>query len=163
MRIILIFLISLLTTQLLVAQTVNDVNRFVSTELNGSARYTSMAGAFGALGGDLTAISFNPASSSVFLHSELGASISYKNKVSQSTYFNSNRSLENDDIQLDHFGSVFVFNNSDKESSWSRISAGINFHKIIQFNQKASVNGNNVNGIDQYFLCLLYTSDAADE
>ena len=35
MRIILIFLISLLTTQLLVAQTVNDVNRFVSTELNG--------------------------------------------------------------------------------------------------------------------------------
>ncbi|MDC1216521.1 hypothetical protein N8131_00180 [Flavobacteriaceae bacterium] len=152
MRIILIFLISLLATQLLVAQTVNDVNRFVSTELNGSARYTSMAGAFGALGGDLTAISFNPASSSVFLHSELGASISYKNKVSQSTYFNSNRSLENDDIQLDHFGSVFVFNNSDKESSWSRISAGINFHKIIQFNQKASVNGNNVNGIDQYFL-----------
>lgn len=72
MRIILIFLISLLTTQLLVAQTVNDVDRFVSTELNGSARYTSMAGAFGALGGDLTAISFNPASSSVFLHSELG-------------------------------------------------------------------------------------------
>ena len=61
-----------------VAQNVNDVNRFLTTELNGSARYTSMAGAFGALGGDLTALSFNPASSSVFLNSEFGASVNYK-------------------------------------------------------------------------------------
>ena len=57
---------ALIISQLLVAQTLNDVIYLTQSGLNGSARYTSMAGAFGALGGDLTAISDNPASSSVF-------------------------------------------------------------------------------------------------
>ena len=91
-----------------VAQNVNDVNRFLTTELNGSARYTSMAGAFGALGGDLTALSFNPASSSVFLNSEFGASVNYKNKLTKGTYFGTSTNRENDELSLDHFGAVFV-------------------------------------------------------
>ena len=134
-----------------VAQNVNDVNRFLTTELNGSARYTSMAGAFGALGGDLTALSFNPASSSVFLNSEFGASINYKNKLTKGTYFGTSTNRENDDLSLDHFGAVFVFNNKNTESPWSRVSVGINLHKIATYDQKASINGTNTNGIDQYF------------
>ena len=88
MRITNYLIASLLISQLSVAQTLNDFTRLVSSDLNGSARYTSMAGAFGALGGDLTAISFNPASSSVFLHSELGLSANYKNKLTESAYLN---------------------------------------------------------------------------
>ena len=72
MRNFYILLIALMFIQLSVSQTVNDVTVFLSEELNGSARYNSMAGAFGALGGDLTAVSMNPAGSSVFLHSEFG-------------------------------------------------------------------------------------------
>jgi len=41
---------ALLFMQISVSQTVNDVTVFLSEELNGSARYNSMAGAFGALG-----------------------------------------------------------------------------------------------------------------
>ena len=58
----------LLIMQHAVSQTVKDVTYFLGSELNGSARYNGMAGAFGALGGDLSAISINPAGSSVFLH-----------------------------------------------------------------------------------------------
>ena len=137
--------------QVTVAQNINDVNRFLTTELNGSARYTSMAGAFGALGGDLTALSFNPASSSVFLNSEFGASVNYKNKFTKGTYFGTSTNRENDDLSLDHFGAVFVFNNKNTESPWSRVSVGINLHKIATYDQKASINGTNTNGIDQYF------------
>ena len=151
MRYLTILIGSLLMIQVTVAQNVNDVNRFLSTELNGSARYTSMAGAFGALGGDLTALSFNPASSSVFLNSEFGASINYKNKLTKGTYFGTSTNRENDDLSLDHFGAVFVFNNKNTESPWSRVSVGINLHKIATYDQKASVNGTNTNGIDQYF------------
>ena len=151
MRYLTILIGSLLMIQVTVAQNVNDVNRFLSTELNGSARYTSMAGAFGALGGDLTALSFNPASSSVFLNSEFGASINYKNKLTKGTYFGTSTNRENDDLSLDHFGAVFVFNNKNTESPWSRVSVGINLHKIATYDQKATVNGTNTNGIDQYF------------
>ena len=151
MRYLTILIGSLLMMEMSVAQNVNDVNRFLTTELNGSARYTSMAGAFGALGGDLTALSFNPASSSVFLNSEFGASVNYKNKLTKGTYFGTSTNRENDDLSLDHFGAVFVFNNKNTESPWSRVSVGINLHKIATYDQKASINGTNTNGIDQYF------------
>ena len=151
MRYLTILIGSLILMQVTVAQNVNDVNRFLTTELNGSARYTSMAGAFGALGGDLTALSFNPASSSVFLNSEFGASVNYKNKLTKGTYFGTSTNRENDDLSLDHFGAVFVFNNKNTESPWSRVSVGINLHKIATYDQKASINGTNTNGIDQYF------------
>ena len=141
----------LLITQNTVAQNINDISRFLSTDLNGSARHTSMAGAFGALGGDLTSISYNPASSSVFLNSEFGASINYKNKRTNGTYFGTSEIRENDAISLDHFGAVFVFNNNNIESPWSRISLGINFHKIVTYDQNAFLGGNSSNGIDKYF------------
>ena len=57
---------ALFMSQFLAAQTLNDVSYLTRSGLYGSARYTSMAGAFGALGGDLSAINVNPAGSAVF-------------------------------------------------------------------------------------------------
>ena len=138
--------------QYTVSQGVNDISQLLSSELNGSSRYTSMGGAFGALGGDLTAISYNPASSSVFLHSEIGSSFNFKNNSTEGRYFGTTRKGENKSINLDHFGAVIVLNNNIPESSWTKISFGINLHKIINFDQNASLYGSNSNGIDLFFL-----------
>lgn len=48
------------------AQNVVDAARFGSTEINGTARYRSMAGAFGALGGDPSCMSDNPAGLGIY-------------------------------------------------------------------------------------------------
>ena len=56
--------------QLSISQTYEDVLRYNSFNHEGTSRFNSMGGAFGALGGDLSAISINPASSSVFLDSD---------------------------------------------------------------------------------------------
>ena len=53
------------------AQSLNDALRYSQTSLAGSARFNALSGAFGSLGGELSAISINPAGSSVFLSSEL--------------------------------------------------------------------------------------------
>ena len=37
---------------LLMAQTEFDASKFIQSDINGTARYVGMAGAFGALGGD---------------------------------------------------------------------------------------------------------------
>ena len=42
---------------------------FSKNDDNGSARFTSMSGAFGALGGDVSALSINPAGIAVFQNS----------------------------------------------------------------------------------------------
>src|SRR6056300_376434 len=48
------------------AQNINDVLRYSLEETQGTARYQAMSGAFGALGGELSALGINPAGSAVF-------------------------------------------------------------------------------------------------
>lgn len=147
-RLIVFFFIS----QLTVSQTINDVNYFLGSELNGTARYNSMAGAFGALGGDLTSISINPAGSSVFLYSEIGGTLTQNTKVVESNYFGNLVSKTGNNQKFDQVGAVFVFNNSDIESPWTRVSVGINSHRVSKFDQNSRVKGFNSTGVDNYFL-----------
>ena len=57
------------------SQSVYDIVKYSTTELNGSARYQALGGAFGALGGDLSSISNNPAGSTIFNYNEGSATI----------------------------------------------------------------------------------------
>ena len=59
-------------------QDINDAINYSFENQIGNSRFTSMSGAFGALGGNLSAISINPASSSVFEVSRFGGSIALK-------------------------------------------------------------------------------------
>lgn len=62
-----LFAISLSATMAsAVAQNVVDAGRFSTTDIAGTARYRSMAGAFGALGGDPTCMIDNPAGIAVY-------------------------------------------------------------------------------------------------
>ncbi len=136
----------------IIAQTLNDVNYLTQNSLSGSARYTSMAGAFGALGGDLSAVSDNPAGSSIFLNTEVGGSINFQSKNTNGIYFDTTESLQKENFYFDQIGAVFVFNNTDTKSSWSRISAAINVNRISNYDQEASISGNGRNSIAEYFL-----------
>lgn len=57
------------------AQTEYDALKLTQTELSGSARYMAMGGAFGALGGDATALKDNPAGLGVYRSSEIALSL----------------------------------------------------------------------------------------
>lgn len=142
----------LIVSQFTVSQTINDLVYLTKNDLSGTARYTSMGGAFGALGGDLTAIINNPASSSVFLNTEMGASINLQSRLNEGQFFGEFKSTNEDSFHFDQFGVVFVFNNTDEKNPWSRISAAINVNRIANFNQKASLTGNNNKSIADYFL-----------
>ena len=58
------------------AQDISDAVRFAQENLNGTARFRSMGGAFGALGGDFSSININPAGSVVFANSQVGFTVS---------------------------------------------------------------------------------------
>ena len=47
-------------------QDISDAVRYSTETTLGTARFKSMSGAFGALGGDLSAVSVNPAGSAIF-------------------------------------------------------------------------------------------------
>ena len=75
-----IFLIALGASYITYAQTLsyNDIGvLFTKENIDGTARFNAMSGAFGALGGDMSAIESNPAGAAVFLKSELSFSLDF--------------------------------------------------------------------------------------
>jgi len=64
-------LLALLNGTFLIAQTEFDALKYVQPDINGTAKYMSMAGAFGALGGDASAIKDNAASLGIYRNSEV--------------------------------------------------------------------------------------------
>ena len=60
---------------LIYSQDITDAINWSIENESGNARYSAMGGAFGALGGNLSAISSNPASGAVFELSRFGGSL----------------------------------------------------------------------------------------
>ena len=86
----------LLNCTLITAQTEFDAQKLVQTDINGTARYMSMAGAFGALGGDASAIKDNPAGLGIYRTSEITGTLNglTQNSTSNWKYLN-NGALNN--------------------------------------------------------------------
>ena len=129
------------------AQNLDDVFRLNEYYHNGSARFNSMGGAFGALGGDLSAISINPAGSSVFIDSEIGFTLGYSENSILNNFNNSVSNSNLDTYSINQLGAVLVYGNRE-----SKLSLGYNFHRLNDYNISFNLNGENNRGLDNYFL-----------
>lgn len=138
-----------LTTQ---AQDINDALRYSQTNINGTARFRAMGGAFSALGGDLSAISINPASSAVFINNQFGFTLSNYSLNNKSDYMGTKSSRTHNNFDLNQIGAVFVFENDDEESGWKKFTIGINYDSQNSHTNKTFSKGFNTTSIDQFFL-----------
>lgn len=84
----------LLNCSFLMAQTEFDALKLIQPDINGTARYMGMAGAFGALGGDPSAIKDNPAGLGIYRTSEMTGTLDVMMQNSNSTW-NNTSSLDN--------------------------------------------------------------------
>lgn len=133
------------------AQDLRDAYRYSSDELNGTARFMAMSGAFGALGGDISAISINPASSAVLLSSAASVSLNYRNLAANTNYFGGTFKTDNNDFNLGNLGGALVFNTSEK-SNWRKFAIGLNYNTTQNFEENYLISGTSSNSIDSYFL-----------
>lgn len=132
-------------------QTLQDVLRFSTSDINGTARYTAMGGAFGALGGDFSALTHNPAASSVFEYTQFGVTTNMIRNKNKTNYFGRNYHTNHIDLEFDQAGFAFVLKNTE-ESPWTKISFAFNYQKTANFDDTFEAEGYNQNGIDNYFL-----------
>ncbi len=120
----------------------NDIGVLFSTEnINGTARYNAMSGAFGALGGDLSSIETNPAGAAVFLKSEFSASLNIRNTKTTSSFYGTSELTDNDYTNLSQAGGVFVFDTSHN-SDWTSFALGFNYSIANDFDGLWQANGN---------------------
>lgn len=135
------------------AQTINDALRYSQTNPLGTARFRAMSGAFGALGGDLSAISANPASSVVFANNQVGFTLSNYNLKNDANYFGTNNFDSFNSFEVNQAGGVFVFENSRENSDWKKFAVAINYENQNNFDDSVYFSGYNpTNSIDDYFL-----------
>ena len=64
-----------------------DAFKYSQTELNGTARYLGMGGAFGALGGDISAMNTNPAGLAIYKSSEVVTTLSLSSASAKTAWF----------------------------------------------------------------------------
>lgn len=134
------------------AQDITDAVRYSTEELSGTARFRAMSGAFGALGGDLSAIGVNPAGSAVYLNSSSTVTLSYNKRENNTRYFNGLTSNNSTQVDFDQAGAVLVFNSMDPENNWNKFTLGINYSKTNNFDNNFLARGQSSTSIDQYFL-----------
>jgi hypothetical protein len=112
------------------AQATFDVLKMSETELNGTSRYMSMAGAFGALGGDVSAISQNPGGIGVYRSSDISATMNLnflssktaEDKLSDTKFWFNN---------VGYVGSMKIDNDFFRYFNW-----GFSFNRINSFQRR---------------------------
>jgi len=121
----------------------NDIGvQFSKENINGTARFNAMSGAFGALGGDLSALETNPAGAAVFLKSEFTLTFGTNNMETTSNYYGNIQFSESNNADITQSGGVFVFNTYSRNSNWGKIALGFNYSLANDFENFWIANGN---------------------
>ena len=135
------------------SQNITDAMRYAQDNLNGTARYRAMGGAFGALGGDLSALNVNPAGSAVFANNQFSFTLNNYGTKNNSEYFGTKTTKDISSFDLNQAGAVFVFNNKSNKGDWRKFTVGVNYENTNNFdNSLFSAGTNPTNSIDNYFL-----------
>ena len=125
---------------------------FASGEIQGTARFKAMAGAFGALGADISGVSVNPAGAAVFNASHGVLSGSFKNQKIDVYYGNGSAKNSSTNIDLNQIGAAFVFKNYKRDTPWKKFVLSIFYERLEDFNSNFSIQANTSNSIGSYFL-----------
>ena len=119
---------------------------FSQNDGNGSARFVAMGGAFGALGGDITSMTINPAGISVFKGSHASVSFQSRSTDYGTTYGDPTLTRNSVITQEDYFrfssaGAVFTFKDTNSDD-WSKFGLGINYRVLTDFDNTFIADGN---------------------
>ena len=125
------------------AQNEMDAYRYSKNDLTGTARSVSMGGAFGALGGDISGISINPAGIGVYQTSEIVTTLNFQNSKVQ-TEMNAGKIDESKfKVNFDNLAFVSVFPLFDNDVVRS-INIGFSYNRLKNFDRKYNAIGNNL-------------------
>lgn len=135
------------------SQDISDAMRYAQDNVNGTARFRAMSGAFGALGGDFSSLNVNPAGSAIFNNNQVAFSLNNYNTKNKSTYFGTNNTETNSAVDLNQAGAAFVFKNGDEKSDWKKLTLALNYENTNNYDNSIYYSGTNpTNSVANYFL-----------
>lgn len=152
MKKLLLLFIGVISMPIIYAQDITDAIRYSSDNIEGTARFKSMSGAFGALGGDMSAVSINPAGSAIFNFSHTSLSVTSYNSDNVTKYYNGVNTNSNSNFDFNQAGAAFVFNNRNNNTPWGKFVLGIAYEQTQNYDDDFYAFGTSTNSIDGFFL-----------
>jgi long-subunit fatty acid transport protein len=116
-----------------------DAFRLSGTDLSGTARGQAMGGAFGALGGDITGISINPAGIGVYRSSEVSTTLSLNSTNIKTQWKNTTNNKDHLKFNFDNVSYVGYY--PVGKSSLQSVNFGFSYNKKKNFNRDYSASG----------------------
>lgn len=140
------------------AQNAYDAERVLGSELNGTARYVGMGGAMGALGGDMSVMSTNPAGIGIFRSNDFSVSFGMNNTGTESQFNGTTMKEDKTRASFDQIGLVYTYKVGNT-TSLRYVNFGFNYHKSKNFNRLFSAGGQ-LDGLSQSWQLAQQMSNA---
>lgn len=123
----------MLLPSFLFAQSAFDGAKVAENDMKGTARFMSMAGSFGALGGDLSTLSQNPGGIGVYRNSEIGFTLDLDIQSVTAKALGSSTTQDQTKFLLNNIGGVATFRLNS--SACPNINIGFTYNKAASFNR----------------------------
>ncbi len=134
----------ILCSFLSVAQNESDALRYSQLGFGGTARFNAMGGAFGALGADISALSFNPAGIAMYKRTEFTFTPSIYNINTKSSFNGSGSSDSKLNFNFGNIGIVTSYTRPDSdEPGWKNTNFAFGYNRTANFNNNISIQGDN--------------------
>ena len=114
---------------------------FSQNEHNGSARYMAMGGAFGALGGDVTALAINPAGVAVFTGNHASVGFQTRSTEYLTNYYGNLSTSQNEYFDISSAGAVLSIDDIGS-NDWTKFALGVNYRILADFDNSFVARGN---------------------
>lgn len=146
----------------MMAQTAIDAYQMSRYDLRGTARYMSMGGAFGALGGDLSTLNNNPGGIGLYRKSEIGVTMDIDMQSAKATSNTGSVNTDQTKVTVPNFGYIGSFYTGSETMPY--FQWGFSYGRINSFDRhyrggSSAVNGSLSNYIAGYTTAENWSSD----
>lgn len=148
MKSLFIALFGISIASLVYAQNETDALRYSFLNYSGTARFTGLGGAMGALGADMSAIGLNPAGMGRYSRSDFSFTSNVTYAGAESEYNNTFSSSNKANFNIPNIGAVFVVPiDFNKASMWRYFQVGISSNRTNDFHGRTRSEGVNDNSM----------------
>lgn len=123
-------------------QTHADALRYSQPTIGGTARSVAMGGAFGALGGDFSSLSGNPAGIAVYRKSEFTFTPEFYTSKTNARFNGTEVGEKNTNFNFSNLG--FVATVEQNNGILKAVNFGFGFNRIANFHKNTTINGVNM-------------------
>ncbi|SFD64711.1 hypothetical protein SAMN05518672_102776 [Chitinophaga sp. CF118] len=127
------------------AQNIDDALRYSSSIPAGTARAQAVGGALGSLGGEVSSIYVNPASTGFFRTSDFSFTLGFQEASSKGTYLGKTGTDNKGNLNITNATLIFGGKRKIPGSKWENFSFGLGINRTNNYNNRVYYSGNSVN------------------